>query len=141
MRDLFFAEREGCSAKNIFSRRRARKFLSPDFASPPTDRHLRKIFRIPHVTVPRTVTPLHKQNMRLMGAILYLRRGRDSNPRSPLEAQHISSVLHSTALAPLPGVFITIPRAVPRITFNGTVLRLPYMPIDVPGIIRLYENH
>ena len=30
-----------------------------------------------------------------------MRRGRDSNPRSPLEAQHISSVLHSTALAPL----------------------------------------
>src|SRR3989344_4310103 len=30
-----------------------------------------------------------------------VRRGRDSNPRNPLEAQHISSVLHSTALAPL----------------------------------------
>src|SRR3989344_5105804 len=30
-----------------------------------------------------------------------LRRGRDSNPRNPLEVQHISSVLHSTALAPL----------------------------------------
>lgn len=32
---------------------------------------------------------------------LSMRRGRDSNPRSPLEAQHISSVLHSTALPPL----------------------------------------
>src|SRR3989344_3007478 len=31
----------------------------------------------------------------------YLRRGRDSNPRSPFEAQHISSVLHSTTLPPL----------------------------------------
>ena len=29
------------------------------------------------------------------------RRGRDSNPRNPLEVQHISSVLHSTTLAPL----------------------------------------
>ena len=39
---------------------------------------------------------------RLAGAFFEsLRRGRDSNPRSPLEAQHISSVLHSTTLAPL----------------------------------------
>src|SRR3989344_157991 len=39
-----------------------------------------------------------------------MRRGRDSNPRSPLEAQHISSVLHSTALAPLRGPHHTIMR-------------------------------
>ena len=35
-----------------------------------------------------------------------LRRGRDSNPRNPFEAQHISSVLLSTAQPPLHIVFV-----------------------------------
>ena len=69
---LFFShdkKREGCSAKNIFLRRRARKFLGPDFASPSADGRPRKIFRIPHVTVPRTVTPLRQQKRRRNGAL------------------------------------------------------------------------
>ena len=31
-----------------------------------------------------------------------LRRGRDSNPRNPLEVRHLSRMPHSTALPPLP---------------------------------------